>query len=558
MIGLAFKLSAEGSPVSGSLRVLDVDITLERVDGAVEALRELVGRLPDHPALLSLIDIYVANGRLVAVTPPVTGDALDRALELYGRAAVDDALPRLRQIAGALDRAAQAGFCHGALRPADIIVSADETRVAGLGIAAALAEAGGSVRLDPRYAAPEVLATGTGSPAGDQFSLAVVAHEWMFGGVVTPADGFVAVPALPSLNVGAMQRAFDTATAADPAARFTNCLAFSVALERGAGLAPLALAPPEESADEELEDEIGELPLRRGLGDAGEAGDAEAAEAAEATVAAGFAGSLFNEAPPSSPRQFGLLALAGALVVGVVLGAAGMRLLTPSDALRLDRTSQDFTDTSLAQAPSGPPGPTEVVDTPVTPPRDDLFNATQPLARVTPDVAPAAQTDAGLLIHSTPAGATVTIDGVPSGTTPVAVRGLELGARRVGVSRPGYQAAERLVTLTAERPSRTLDIDLVAVARPSAPAVPAARPAAAAPVAANGSLVVDSRPAGASVTVDGRPAGNTPVTLTGLAPGRRTVRIERPGYRTVTTSVDVKAGERARVAARLEGGPNEE
>jgi len=235
-----------------------------------------------------------------------------------------------------------------------------------------------------------------------------------------------------------------------------------------------------------------------------------------------------------------------------------MRLLTPSDALRLDRTSQDFTDTSLAQAPSGPPGPTEVVDTPVTPPRDDLFNATQPLARVTPDVAPAAQTDAGLLIHSTPAGATVTIDGVPSGTTPVAVRGLELGARRVGVSRPGYQAAERLVTLTAERPSRTLDIDLVAVARPSAPAVPAARPAAAAPVAANGSLVVDSRPAGASVTVDGRPAGNTPVTLTGLAPGRRTVRIERPGYRTVTTSVDVKAGERARVAARLEGGPNEE
>jgi hypothetical protein len=60
------------------------------------------------------------------------------------------------------------------------------------------------------------------------------------------------------------------------------------------------------------------------------------------------------------------------------------------------------------------------------------------------------------------------------------------------------------------------------------------------------------------VTVDGQPAGVTPLTLTGLAPGRRTVRIEHAGYRTVTTTVDVKAGERARVAARLEGGMDEE
>jgi len=51
----------------------------------------------------------------------------------------------------------------------------------------------------------------------------------------------------------------------------------------------------------------------------------------------------------------------------------------------------------------------------------------------------------------------------------------------------------------------------------------------------------------------------------GPLPGERTPlnsrhlgTIERPGYRTVTTTVDVKAGERARVAARLEGGSNEE
>jgi hypothetical protein len=46
----------------------------------------------------------------------------------------------------------------------------------------------------------------------------------------------------------------------------------------------------------------------------------------------------------------------------------------------------------------------------------------------------------------------------------------------------------------------------------------------------------------------------TPLSLAGLAPGTYSVRIERAGYRAVTTSVEVKAGERARVAARLEGG----
>jgi uncharacterized protein YndB with AHSA1/START domain len=34
--------------------------------------------------------------------------------------------------------------------------------------------------------------------------------------------------------------------------------------------------------------------------------------------------------------------------------------------------------------------------------------------------------------------------------------------------------------------------------------------------------------------------------------------MEREGYRTVTSRVDVRAGERARVAARLEGGQDEE
>jgi hypothetical protein len=525
VIGLAFKLPAEGSPVSGSTRVLAVDLPLARADDAVEALRELVGRLPDHPSVLPLTGVRVADGRPVVSTPPVTGDALDSALNLYGPAAVDDALPRVRQIAGALDLAAGEGLCHGALHPRDIIVSAEHTWVAGLGVAGALARVGIVMPLDARYTAPEVMASGTGTPSGDQYSLAVIAHEWMFSGAVTPADGFLAVPAVDRLNVRAMQRAFDTATDTDPARRFGTCLEFAAALEQSAGREPLLEIYPAER--------LRELPP-------GSDPDLTAPGA-----------SVFRD-PPAAPsgRQFGTTTLVVTLIAGMTIGAVAMWLLGSPSPYRTFDPSQAVTDETAVQVPAPAEGPTEVVDTPVTPPRDDLF-PTRSATPVTTDAAPAAQADAGLLIHSTPAGAAVTVDGVPRGTTPVAVRGLALGTRRVEVSRPGYQRAERQVTLTAARPSRTLDVDLVAAARVSAPPV---RPAAS----ATGSLVIESLPSGAEVSVDGQPAGRTPVTLTGVAPGRRMVRLERPGYRTVTTVVEVKAGERARVAARLEGGSNEE
>jgi hypothetical protein len=388
---LALKLPAEGSPVSGSHRVLNLDITPERMDDAVEALRELIGRLPDHPSVLPLTAVSVADGRLVVVTPPVTGDALDDALQLYGPAAVDDALPRLRQLATALDVIARAGRNHGALHPHDIIVSADDTLIAGCGVAGALSRVGVAVPLDPRYAAPEVLETGEGTPAGDQYSLAVIAHEWMFGSAVALADGFLRVPAIAGLDVSAMQRAFDAATAIIPAERFDSCGEFCAALERSAGVAPMVEL--DRAAD------VTELPLR---GDAGFA-------AAPGNV---FSGA---DAPSSPQRQFGMPAMIATLLLGVVIGAAAMWRLGGLGVAQSGEQPQQFTDASMAPVASTPE-PTEVVDAPVTPARDDR-QAAEPSPPM-PDVARAAQADAGLLIHSTPAGATVTIDGIERGVTP--------------------------------------------------------------------------------------------------------------------------------------------
>ena len=165
-------------------------------------------------------------------------------------------------------------------------------------------------------------------------------------------------------------------------------------------------------------------------------------------------------------------------------------------------------------------------------------------ARTPPAASPAGR----LLIRSVPAGADVAIDGERRGVTPLTLREVTLGTRRVTVSRDGYAPVEQRVALTAARPSRTVDVTLRA-ARPAAASPAAAAPAAAA--AREGSLNVESRPAGARVIFDGRPVGVTPLVLPGLAPGTYTVRVELDGYQPVTASARIVAGERARVAVTL-------
>jgi len=101
-----------------------------------------------------------------------------------------------------------------------------------------------------------------------------------------------------------------------------------------------------------------------------------------------------------------------------------------------------------------------------------------------------------------------------------------------------------------------------ASAKPAVSPKPAAKPAAKAerakPGATSkagvtaGTLVIESRPAGASVLVDGQPAGTTPLRLSDVKAGKHAVRLERDGYRIWTAGVNVPAGESSRVTASLE------
>ena len=65
-------------------------------------------------------------------------------------------------------------------------------------------------------------------------------------------------------------------------------------------------------------------------------------------------------------------------------------------------------------------------------------------------------------------------------------------------------------------------------------------------------MEVLSRPSGAQVFVDGALVGQTPLSLPTVEPGAHAVRISLPGHQRWVTSVDVRPGDRTRVAASLE------
>jgi hypothetical protein len=140
---------------------------------------------------------------------------------------------------------------------------------------------------------------------------------------------------------------------------------------------------------------------------------------------------------------------------------------------------------------------------------------------------------------------------VARGETPLALRDLDVGTRSVTISRSGYVAETRKVSITKERPARTLDVRMTAETAAAATPRPSTPATIGKPAATTGTLVVESRPAGAAVTINGKPSGTTPLTINDLAPGEYRVVMTLPGYRDFTSTVQVVAGERVRAAASL-------
>jgi hypothetical protein len=159
-------------------------------------------------------------------------------------------------------------------------------------------------------------------------------------------------------------------------------------------------------------------------------------------------------------------------------------------------------------------------------------------------------------IYSTPANATVYIDSVYQGKTPIVVTGLTQGFHTVKIQKTGYKTWE---TTAYGQIGATTTIFTALV--PGADATPTGNTTATATTATTiptpstpphyGTLSVISFPTGAAVWIDGASKGLTPVNLAGTLVGNHTVKIEKTGYKTWQTVATVTEGNTTQVNAVL-------
>ena len=489
-------------------------------------------------------------------------DSLEAALRDYGPSAIDDLLPRLRVIADALDDAHRGGRVHGSLHPQSIFVAADNTHVTGLG-----AEGGAAAEtaVRPPYAAPEVVAGGAATAASDQFALAAIAYEWLFGRRISgPAARPVDVRTLPGVDRDAMSTVFTRALAPEAADRFASCMAFCNALAATViPVLPLGTTNEDEVRDEGFLPEP--APIHREVDSVGVESSVEPELLIEEPRFAAFEpqwsppvepvpswqpSAAYTPAPKPADRFSGGMLIAATLV-GMVVGFAAGYMARPralqSGPVQSMNTSLNGTEGAVAGAPPSAPAPFDAGNAGVA------RGTPAPVAPTSAPQAPEAPSSniGRLLIRSTPSGASVDVDGAARGLTPLALRDLAFGSRTIAVARRGYIAEQRRVVLTRARPSRSLEIRLTATAAAAPRSASAAVGRSGAAGAATGILSVESRPAGAAVLIDGKPRGVTPATIEGLAPGDYRVNLSLAGYQPFAATVRVVAGERTRAAASL-------
>ena len=341
--------------------------------------------------------------------------------------------------------------------------------------------------------APELADGAAPTPASDQFALAAIAYEWLFGRPIDrPADRPVEVRTMPGVDRATLSNAFTRALSPRPSDRFGSCTAFCDALS-AAVVPELPLLAAEAADDHDLEsagafaepadmassdmslraperDEFADKSLQ--VRDSATWSPDPGSRIPDPAVTSWNPAAAATPVESSASQKFGGMALILASLVGAVFGfAAGYMAkpralqFTPPQTLA---TAPARTDQSIP-APVAPPAPVRVEE-------------------------PAIQT-------------------TPSPKAPPAVK--TTPPRTTASSRPG----------TAAKVER--------------------------PVAGSGTLAVESRPVGASVRINGRARGKTPMLLTDLEPGEYRVVMSMPGFRDFATTVRVVAGERVRAAASL-------
>ena len=198
----------------------------------VAELRTLIDADLTHPAIAAPVAAGVSGVSAYLAQDFVVAESVEILVRNHGPAVAAQAVRVAAQVAGALDFAAAMNIAHGALHPRDVLVSADDTRLTGLGLTRALERVGAAAAIRPTYSAPERAAGAAWDRRADVFSLAAIVHELLWARPIT-ALGQQAAATLTEVAGGdldALRGVFARALAEDPAGRFETALRFAAAL----------------------------------------------------------------------------------------------------------------------------------------------------------------------------------------------------------------------------------------------------------------------------------------------------------------------------------------
>ena len=247
-------------------------------------------------------------------------------------------------------------------------------------------------------------------------------------------------------------------------------------------------------------------------------------------------------------------------VVPSSTGAAAVQPSAPTSAPSPSQPQSPAADAGARAATTPTQQPASVPHASAAPPTVPEDGAIPPPSKPsassghTPPPAPAA-TSGRIVVRSSPAKASVTLNGRWRGRTPLTLDGLPFGHYVVRVVQPGYRAEQSEVALSAKDTARSLNVRLSREPAPASPSTTArstAKPETSPSGGYTGVLFIDSRPQGAAVLLDGHLVGKTPLRLPDVRIGSHVVRLELSEHQAWTASTRVSAGQESRVTGSLE------
>lgn len=319
---------------------------------AVAALR--------HASIVPIYDIGESGGIAYILMPLIKGETLKKRLERDGRITIPETRRIIREIAGALSIAHEAGLVHRDIKPENVMLEGprQQVLVMDFGIAKALdpdqtgMTSSGLIVGTPHFMSPEQASGEPVDARSDQYSLAVLGYRMLTGAhpfdgettrallykqvFETPAPAKERFPEIPQSLSDAIQRGM----AKDPKERYDTIDEFAAAVLQESTTERKALAAAKPAS-----------PARPGV-KPGEKKDEKKGEKKPAAAAA-----KPGATAAQSPRPRALAVMGAAVVVVAVIAAVALSNRAGSGATPAQ---------PVTAAPPPPPPPAAQPEAPAT------------------------------------------------------------------------------------------------------------------------------------------------------------------------------------------------